>query len=271
MEEHRHLPDSNRFSVLTATILLAYALTPFVKIPESKFILQLPGIIFPFRLTFSSLISVLVALLAAVGTDWLLRGHPHLGEQKTFQHSLLPAMTAWVIGLPLSALIIGPSWWVVFTLGGILLAMVFYAEYIVLDFSDLRHAPATVGLTAVSFALFLILSIAVFNTAQRLYLLMPALMIPMALVSLRALYLRLGGRWCIPWSIGISLVVGQIAMALHYWPLSPLTYGLFLLGPAYALTSIAGSIEEKRSWATLWIEPVVMLVIFWGLALILEK
>lgn len=271
MEEHRHLPDSNRFSVLTATILLAYALTPFVTIPESKFILQLPGMVFPFRLTFSSLVAVLVALLAAVGTDWLLRGHPHLGKQNTLQHSLLPAMTAWVIGLPLSALITGPAWWVVFTLGGILLALVFLSEYIVVDFSDLRHAPATVGLTAVSFALFLILAIAVYNTALRLYLLLPALVIPMALVSLRSLYLRLGGRWCITWSIGISLVVGQIAMALHYWPLSPLSYGLFLLGPAYALTSMAGSVEEQRPWATLWIEPAVMLVIFWGLAFILGK
>jgi hypothetical protein len=271
MEEHRHLPDSNRFSILTATILLAYALTPFVKIPEIRFILQLPGIVFPFRLTFNSLVSVLAALLAAVGTDWLLRSHPHLGEQKIFQHSLLPAMTAWVIGLPLSALIIGPAWWVVFTLGGILLALVFFAEYIVVDFSDLRHTPATVGLTAVSFALFLILSIAVFNTSQRLFILIPALVIPMTLVSLRALYLRLGGRWCISWSIGISLVVGQIAMALHYWPLSPISFSLFLLGPAYALTGIAGSIEEKRPWATLWIEPAIMLVILWGLALILEK
>jgi hypothetical protein len=271
MEEHRHLPDANRFSVLTATILLAYALTPFIKLPESSFTLQLPGIIFPFRFTFSSLISIIVALLAAVGTDWLLRGHPHLGKQKTFQHSLLPAMTAWVIGLPLSALIIGTAWWVVFTLGGVLLALVFYAEYIVVDFSDMRHAPATVGLTAVSFSLFLILSIAVYSTALRLYLLLPALVIPMVLVSLRALYLRLGGRWCISWSIGISLVVGQIAMALHYWPLSPLAYGLLLLGPAYALTGIAGSIEEKRPWATLWIEPVIMLVIFWGLAIILGK
>jgi len=67
---------------------------------------------------------------------------------------------------------------------------------------------------------------------------------------------------------GDSLVIGQIGMGLHYWPISPLAYGLILLGPAYALTSLAGSIEENRSWRTLWIEPAVMLAVLWVLALI---
>jgi hypothetical protein len=82
-----------------------------------------------------------------------------------------------------------------------LLILVFVAEYIVFDLSDARHVPAIVGLTAVSFALYLILIIAVRAAGLRLYLLLPALVIPIGLVSLRTLYLRLGGRWCLGWAL----------------------------------------------------------------------
>jgi hypothetical protein len=93
----------------------------------------------------------------------------------------------------------------------------------------------------------------------------------MALVAYRSLFLRLNGRRCLTWSLGIALVIAQIGMGLHYWPVSPLAYGLILIGPAYALTSLAGSIEENRSWRTLWIEPGVMLTVLWGLALIFSR
>ncbi len=270
MEEHQHLPDTNRLSVLAATILLAYALTPFLNIPESNLEINLPGVVFYFNLSIATVISLLVAALAAVGSEWIVRGHPSLGKQNTVQHWLMPALTAWVIGVPLSTLKAGPQWWAVFAFGGILLILVFVAEYIVVDLSDIRHAPATVGLTALSFALYLILAIAVRAAGLRLYLLLPALVIPLALVCLRTLYLRLGGRWCIKWAVGIGLVIGQIAVGLHYWPVSPLTFGLILLGPSYAVTSIAGSVEEGHSWRTSWIEPLIMLIVLWGLAVFIK-
>jgi hypothetical protein len=71
---------------------------------------------------------------------------------------------------------------------------VFIAEFIVVDYSDTRHAPATMGLTAVGFALYLIVAIAVRAAHLRLYLALPALVIPMGLVMLRTLHLRLSGR-----------------------------------------------------------------------------
>lgn len=269
MEEHQNLPDANQLSVLASMILLAYALTPFFKIGGREYSLELPGIVLLFQLNLATVVPILVAALAAVGTDWLLRRHPRLGRQATFQHWILPALTAWVIGVPLNTLGVGRQWWVVFAFGSALLILVLVAEYIVVDPSDVHYAPATVGLTAVSFALFLILAIALRAAAIRLYLLVPALVGAMALVSLRTLYLRLGGQWKIAWALGMAVVVGQFAAGLHYWPLSPLTFGLALLGPAYALTSLAAAIEEGRPRQTLWIEPAVMLTVLWGFALIL--
>jgi len=265
------LPDANRLSVLASTILLAYAVSPYISLPATEWTLNLPGAFFSFRLNVSTLVSILVAALAAVGTDWLLRSHPAARGQRTYQHWLLPALTAWVIGVPLGTLGISPQWWAVFGFGGMLLILVFVAEYIVVDLSDARHVPAIVGLTAVSYALYLILTITVRAAGLRLYLLLPALVIPIALVSLRTLYLRLGGRWCYAWAFAIAVIIGQLAAGLHYWPLKPLSYGLVILGPAYALTSMVGSIEEGRSWRILWIEPVVMLVVIWLMAWVLGR
>jgi len=150
--------------------------------------------------------------------------------------------------------------------GAVLFLLVLVAEYIASDTADIRYGPAIMALTAVSFAIFLILAIAVKAAGLRLYLLLPALVIPLGLIVLRTLYLRLEGRWQISWAIGIALAVGQMALGLHYLPLTSTRFGLILLGPAYALTSLAGGLSEEQPRPTVWVEPVIMLVIFWLLA-----
>jgi len=217
----------------------------------------------------------MVAALAAVGSDWLLRDHPaHFGQalgwRSTLQHWILPALTAWVIGFPLNNLSATPEWWIIFAMGGVLLVLVFIAEYSVADVADIRHPAATVVLTALSFSLFLILAIAIRSANFRLYLMLPTLALAAWLVSLRTLYLRLGGKWFFAWAFVMAVVAGQIAMALHYWPVSPIRFGLILLGPSYALTSLVGGYEEggpARSWL---VEPAVMLALLWGLAIWLK-
>lgn len=269
MDERQNFPDINRLSVLVSTILFAYAVTPFVAFEKQLITLKFGGSVFTFSLSFTEIISLLVAVLAAVGTDWLLRGHPYLGSQKTWQHIILPGLTAWVIGVPLGSLGEGLEWWAVFAFGAILMILVIIAEYIVVDLSDERHPPAVIGLTAVSFALYLVVAIVIRSAQGRLFLQLPALVATIALVCLRSLYLKLGGRWCFGWSIGIALFIGQIAAGLHYLPLKPLTFGLVLLGPAYALTSLAATIEEGRSLRSGLFEPLAMLTAIWALAAIL--
>jgi hypothetical protein len=270
-EEHQNLPNMDRLSVMAASILLAYAMLPFIQFPDRRLSLSLLGILFVFQVNFSTLVAMLSAGLAATGTDWLLRDHPRIGRQRTFSHWMLPALTALVIGVPLNSLGVGVRWWAVFAFGGLLLVLVLVAEYIAVDPYDIRHGPAAVGLIAVSYALFLILTITLVGAGSRLYLLLPALVLAIFLGTLRHLYLRLGGRWCYGWAAVIALVIGQVVTALHYWPVSPLRYGLLILGLAYALASLAGSIEENRPWRSLWVEPLVMLAVLWGLAIFLRS
>lgn len=271
-EEHQNLPNTDRLSVVAASILLAYALLPFITLPEQTLNLNVLGIKFLFKVNFSTIIALISGGMAAAGTSWLLRDHPRLAAQEAserslFQHWLLPALTAWVLVVPLNSLAVGAEWWAVFGFGGLLLVMVLVAEYIAVDPSDTRYGLAMMGLTAVSYALFLMLTITLAAISARLYILLPGLGGMLLLMALRSLYMRLGGRWCFGWGFVIALTVVQAAAALHYWPLSPLRYGLVILGLAYALISAAGAVEEGRSWRTLWIEPATMLVLLWGLAI----
>jgi len=266
------LPDANRLSVLAATILLAYALTRVVSIPPREFTTGFLGILLHFEVNFKTVVSILVAALASTGMEWLVKDHPALTtrggkRQSTFPHWILPALTAWVIGVPLNYFPAqNPAWWAVFGMGGLLLVLVIIAEYNVVDISDYRHPVATVGLTALSFTLYLILAIALRSAGLRLYEILPALIPAAGLVALRTLYLRLGGRWLFAWSVGIAVVVGQIALGLHYWPLTPIRFGLILLGPTYSLTSLAGGLVEGRGIPGLLFEPAIMLALIWGLA-----
>lgn len=247
--------------------MLAYALLPFVSFPESKLALNFLGAVFVIQVDFATVVAVISAGLAAAGTDWLLRDHPRLGSVSTFQHWIIPALTAWVLGVPLNSLAVGWQWWAVFGFGGLLLVMVLLAEYIAVDPADTRFGPASVGLTAVSYALFLMLSIALAGAGVRLYVLAPAVGLAIFAITLRSLYMRLNGRWYFAWALAVALVVTQVAAALHYWPLNPVRFGLVVMGLAYALANVAGSIEEGRSGRALWIEPAVMLAAMLALAI----
>jgi hypothetical protein len=271
MDRRRFLPDTNRLSVLTATVLLGYILTQFVTIPAWQLAFAFLGVKITFSVDFNTLVSVMVALLAAVGAVWLLGDHPALEGTRldwriSIQHWILPALTAWVISVPLRYLTGGLGWWVVFALGSILLILVFMAEYSVVDPTQEYQPAAVLGLTALSFSLYLLLAIAISSAGLRLYLMLPALMPAAGLVCLRTLYLRSRGQWLLIWSAVIALVVGQIAVGLHYLPLTPVSFGLLLLGPTYALTSLAARSSEGRPWGEVIGEPVIMLVLVWGMA-----
>ena len=72
MKGIRTAPDFERLSVLMAIILLAYTTARFINIPTQSFTIDFAGVFLPLQINFSTLVSVLVAGLAAAGADWLL-------------------------------------------------------------------------------------------------------------------------------------------------------------------------------------------------------
>ena len=262
----QHFPRADRLSILAAMILLAYALASYVELPPRTLALQLPGVYLEAVIDANTIAALLVAGLTASGADWLLRTHPAVGGHRTFEHWLVPAFTAWTIGVPLSQISGAPQWWLGFIGGGALLMLVLLAEYITLDPNDVRQPIAAAGLTSVSFALCLILAISLRFSGLRLFLILPALALAFWLVCLRTLHLRLHGRWVFLQAGAISLVCVQIATVLHYLPVSTVSYGLALIGPAYALTSLIANLNEDEPMRQALVEPAIMLLVILGAA-----
>ncbi|MCJ7724281.1 MAG: hypothetical protein MUP03_09120 [Anaerolineales bacterium] len=267
MAEYHHLTEADRVSVLTATVLLAYALTHLIEAPSYTLAMQLPGIYLTFNLSLNTITIILAACLTASGMDWLLRSHPAFSGRRTFENWLLPTLTVFIIGVALNLIPSSPLWWLGFAAGGVLLVLVFLAEYVVLDQANPNYPFASAGLTALSFTLFLILAVVLRYASARLYLLIPALLLAAGLVCLRTIHLRLSGQWEFAWATGISLVIMQLAAGLHYWPLTPIQFGLLLLGPLYALTSLATSYGEGIPIRRALVEPSVLLGLIWGIAI----
>ena len=266
MNERRYLPDSNRVGVLTSTVLLAFVLTRIIQSPEFSLEFQMPGFLLSLPLNLTSAMSLLTAGLTATGMDWLLRGHPALNKRRTLQWWLLPTLTTFVIGVPLSLLPDGTAWWIGFAVSGAFLVLVFIAEYVVVDPSAPYYPASMAGLTAISYTLFFILAVAMRYGEMRLFLIVPGLFLAAALSSLRVLHLRLSGKWEYAWALGIAFVCIQIAAGLHYWPLSPIQFGLMLVGPLYGLTNFAINLSEDLPTRRAVLEPAVATAICWGLA-----
>lgn len=262
------LPDADRIGVLTAATLLAFALTRVRPSSELPLRLTLGQFFLVYPLSLTTVMTLLAAGISATGMDWLLRGHPALGSRPTAIHWLLPTLTTFVVGVPLSILPGGPSWWAAFAVAGLALVAVFTAEYVAVDPSAPAYSLATGLLTALSYAVYLILLATLRASGPRLVLEIPAIVLASGLVSLRTLYLRLQ-KWEFFWAGGIALVSAQLASALHYWPLAPIQFGLALLGPLYALTSLAGNLGEAASPRRAFVEPVAALALAWGAAALL--
>jgi hypothetical protein len=269
MNNQRYLPDADRVGMLISMVLLAFALTHLIPAPEFNLEIQLPGFFFLLPLNLPTAMTVLTAGMTAAGMDWLLRDHPSLGGRPTYQWWLLPTLTTFVIGVPLSILPASTAWWLSFLLAGTFLFFVFVAEYIVVDPGAPYYAVSMAGLTAISYTLFFVLAVALRYGALRLYVLAPALFLAASLASLRILHLR-SSHWEYAWSLGIAFVSVQIASGLHYWPLSPIQFGLMLIGTLYSLTSLAVNLGEDQPARRAILEPIIVIALCWGLAVFIQ-
>jgi hypothetical protein len=270
MNGQGYLPDSNRIGVLTSTVLLAFVLTRVIQTPEFNLELQLPGFFLRIPLNITTMMSLLTAGLTATGMDWLVRGHPSLNNRRTLEWWLLPTLTSFVISVPLSLLPDGTAWWVGLAFSGLFLVLVFIAEYVAVDPDAPSYAIAMAGLTAISYTLFFILAVALRYGDLRLFFILPALFLASGLTSLRIMHLRSSGKWEYAWGLGIALVCIQIAAGLHYWPLSPIQFGLMLVGPLYGLINLAVNLNEDLPARRAALEPAISTALCWGLAVFIR-
>lgn len=266
-----YLPNSDRVGILIASILLTYAFTRIVQTPRLTLSLSLPGFYFAYPLTLSSAMSILAATLAFSGMDSLTRSHPALGKKPNIDHLILPTLTTLALGGPLALLPNGLIWWGGFFVVAFILVCVYLAEYITIDPSAPSYAFARAGLTALAYALFVIISIALKVSGMRMFLLTPILFFAAGIISLRILHLDGKDRWDFPWAVGIGLVCAQIGAGLHYWPLTPIQFSLAITGPLYALTMLSARITtENIPMRRAVLSPLIALGLAWVSALLFK-
>lgn len=270
MQENRaHLPSTDRMGMLIASVLLTFALTRLFQAPGLTLSISLPGFYYAFPITLGSGMNLFAAALAAAGMDWLIREHPAAEGRSIREHLLLPTLTAFVMGTPLALLSDQPAWWTGFVFGAVLLTAVCVAEYVAVDPSAPLYGFARAGLTAVAYALFLILVASLRFSGARMILITPSIFLAAGLIALRILHLDGADRWDFPWAFGIGLVCAQIGAGLHYWPLSPVQFGLAITGPLYALSMLSANLAENIPLRRAVAGPILTVAAAWTAALFL--
>ena len=272
-DNNYHFPNLDSVSILAATILLAYALTHFISLPLTEIEIQVAGVYIPLALNFSTIIAVLITGLTATGAAWLLRDHPNLEGAITVQHWLVPSLTALVLWLAVEQFPFGGQWWVAASLSSVILMLVLMAEYMVVDAADDNpyYMIASIGVTAISLALYLVLAIALHAAEVRLFFRIPALSLAAGLVLLRIIHLRAHGTWAFGPALLTILLTGELAAGLHYWPLNSTSFGIILLGQVYALIELSENLlnSESKTLVQIILSPILVLIFAWGLAALL--
>jgi hypothetical protein len=268
-ENSSPFPHPSRLSIFISTILLAYTLTHFVSIPTLQLDFGVLGIYFPIQINFTTLVTLLVAGLTASGTAWLLQNHPaSTAAPATFVHWLLPTLTALVLLQATNQIPFGGIWWIAALGSGLLLLLVLSGEFITMDVDHPYYLAAEMGITALSMVLFLILAISLHASETRLFYRVPILSLAALLVYLRIIHLRQIGRWALIPGLVAFLLIGELAAALHYWPLGSTGFGIALTGPLYALVEISdllpGQAENPQPRVFIW--PVLIVVLSWAIA-----
>ena len=260
-------PNINRVSVVVATILLIYGLTQIIDAPRAPQNFPVGMFLIPVSFNFSTLITFAVAAITASGTDWILRDHPELKDKSIIPHLFLPAIAAWAQNVILNNMTNTPLKWVVFLGGGIFLFVVILSEYIAIFQEDYRRLLAISLLTALSYGLFLTLTVALESANQRLIISIPAIAVGVGILSMRVLQLQTQTEWPVIQAAASVLLTSQIAAALHYLPISPLSHGLFLFAVLYFTINFNTNLMSGNPIRQAVIESVVPLVIISGFAL----
>ena len=253
VQHTRHFPSRDRLSVLTAMILLAYALMRLLNLPVRVVGATFFGSALGFELSGTLLMLVLVAALISAGSDTLIRSHPAFTARTTLRYWILPGATALVLGATLNRTPNGPVWLLELGLSALALSVVFIAEYIVVDPNDPAQDAAALALTALAYALALILFVLLRSLGARAAI--SATIGGLVAAGLAWRLLTLGGvpaGRALVYGGLVGLICAESIWALNYWRLVASAAGLIVMVPFYVGVGLlqqhwAGTLT-RRMW-----------------------
>jgi hypothetical protein len=249
--------DRNRLSVLIALILLVSVLFRFVQLPAAAWRLNVLGSPLEIRATETWLLVILVASMAAMGTRYVLAGHPDVPQRiprPLYLSWLLPGLLA---GMTVYLVELAPAEWA--WAGGLLLAalviaLAVSAEFDALSTDDPGYARARLALNVLAYLLAFALFYMIYRSRTRSIITASGVTLVAFLIGLDLLSVAdVGARRLVAYTATISLLVGEATWALNYGQFSNLAGGLFLLVVFYLTTGIAHQhlLERLSRWTLL--------------------
>ena len=84
---------------------------------------------------------------------------------------------------------------------------------------------------------------------------------------MRVLQMRLTKSWPVLPAVATMLITVQIATALHYLPITPLSFGLIVLGTLFTTINFVFNIANHVSFRRSGFEGLISIAIIWVIAL----
>ena len=262
MNPSRSFPSRDQLSVLTAVIVLAYALARFLDIPAHAIGGTFFGSALGLELNGQFVMMLLVAALISAGSDTLIRSHPAFAGRAagtTIVHWIIPGATALVLGAALNRLPDGPVWWLGLGGSAVGLIVVLIAEYVVVDPEAPRREAAVLALTALAYALALILFVVMHSLSARAAISATVSGLVAAGLAWRLFTLHGAppGRASLYAALA-GLVCAEVIWALNYWRVPSSSAALMATIPFYISVGLAQQHLAGRLTRRVWIEFAVV-------------
>jgi hypothetical protein len=238
----------DRISVVTWMVVLGLGLSLMLNFPVLLLGVEALGSPVTLPISDTTIMAVFVAVLAASGTEGVLRAHPRFAyqsgppasNQRTWAYWALPAAIAalMVLLLPLAPTrllqVMG------LLLAGVILALTLFSLYITVDPSQPGFQRARIFLNVLAYGSALVLFLLVYQTRTRSLVsgtLVAATATLLAIEILRSTTKRVD--LVLMYAATVGLVLGEVTWAMNYWLLPGLTGSMLLLLIFYLLVGMA--------------------------------
>jgi hypothetical protein len=244
--ESRQADFRDRISVASWPIVLGLALSNFFSLPTYEFSFVAFGSPATVPLTGAFLVAMFLAVLAAAGTESVIRAHPNFAtaaqrtEGRTWPFWALPMALTVIVAvlLPRAPTPLIQVFGLLFT--AVVLITVFYALYLTVGVGQPGFRRARLILNVLTYLSAVVLFLFVYQTRTRSLVsgsLIAAIGALLAIELLRSSTDRTAT--VLAYGMIVGLILGEVTWALNYWPLPDITGGLVLLLIFYLLVGSA--------------------------------
>ncbi len=257
--------DRNRLSVLMAVLLLGSVLFRFFELPDHVWKLQPLGSPLVIHVTGDWLLITLMVGLVCTGANFLLHGHPHLGERlgrPIYIAWILPGVVTGLSAYVLAGLHTWLVWAGVLLATGIGISLVISAEYSAI-FPDAPGYPtARLALNMLAYLLAFALFTIIYHTRTRSLVTATLTMLSAALLALDLLSVAdVPIERMFPFAGVVGVIVGESTWAVNYWQINAWVGGLFLLLIFYVAINVAHQYLLERLRLSILVEFAVVIAV----------